>query len=187
MDMRDLIMLVENDVQPVTLYHLTNKAKFKLDPNFTPTDNSISVYGRSGIKGIYLARDVEPWVNGHGYIRPFVAEILADPSALENDAVGRWSGEIFVPSDQFHKLRVTRVIPIDAWCREKYGGHGWIERMSRREFDTGKEILSSAYYQYPFRGYRYDGDVRTLPSAEVNRLKAEFNLGAKAWRRERGM
>jgi hypothetical protein len=181
MRLRQLIekqMTIETVSGPVTLYHLTNKAKFKLDPNYAPTDNSIAIVDRSGNTGIYLARNVEPWVNGHGYWRPFVAEILADPSALENDTVGRWGGEIFVPASRFDKLKVRRVIPLDAYAREEYGQHGWIENSLGIEFDTGNKITATSY-EYPFRGYTYNGDVRMMSPEEVKRLKQHFNAGLK--------
>lgn len=137
--MRDLMMIVESTSRhptmegenepagPVKLYHITNKANFKLNPNFAPEDNSISIHDRSGQKGIYLTSNVEKWVNGHDYMRPFVAEIFADPSALGHDTVGRWGGEVFIPADQFGKLRVNRVVPLDVISREEFGQHGWIE------------------------------------------------------------
>jgi hypothetical protein len=186
MRLRDILSVLTEATEPVTLYHITNKAKFRLDPNFEPEDNAVSIMPRGGHKGIYLTPDVEKWVNGHGYIRPFVAEIHADPSALEHDRIGRWGGEVFIPSDQFHKLKVVRVIPIDAYVREKYGEHGWIERYRGREFDTGREI-SREWRPSPFKGYRHEGDVRTMSPDEVKRLKQHFNAGFKVLRKDRGM
>jgi hypothetical protein len=181
--MRTLIKIVESAGEnppagPVKLYHLTNNARFKLNPNYAPTDNSISVFDRSGHNGIYLARDVEPWVNGHGYWRPFVAEIYADPAALEHDRVGRWSGEVFIPADQFDKLKVNRVLPLDAYAREMYGSHGWIERNHGHEFDTGNPIKADPWGS-PFKGYSYDTDTRQMPQDEVKRLKQHFRTGHK--------
>ena len=167
---------------PVKLYHITNKPNFKLNPNHAPEDNAISIQDRSGHKGIYLTPDVEPWVNGHGYIRPFVAEIYADPSALDHDTVGRWGGEIFIPADQFDKLKVHRVIPLDAFAREEYGEHGWIETSHGHEFDTGKEIPPQSFmqaYELPFKGYKYDKDTRNMSPDEVKRIKQHFNVGSK--------
>lgn len=185
MRMRDLIRLVEANsedklVGPVKLYHITNKANFKLNPNYAPEDNSIAIFSRAGHKGIYLTRDVEPWVNGHDYMRPFVAEIYADPSALDHDTVGRWGGEIFVPADQFNKLKVNRVIPLDAIAREQYGTHGWIEGSHGHEFDTGKEITAKDYRGYPFKGYKYDKDARNMTGDEVKQIRQHFNVGYKA-------
>ena len=170
---------------PVKLYHITNKANFKLNRNYAPTDNAFALQDRSGQKGIYVtpSRDgVERWVNGHGYIRPFVAEIYADPSALDHDTVGRWGGEIFIPADQFDKLRVNRVVPLDAIAREEYGSHGWIEDSHGHEFDTGKEIPARDYYtpyQPPFKDYTYDQDTRNMSRDEVKRIKQHFRVGYK--------
>lgn len=182
MDMRRIINLIEGAEPgsgPIRLFHITNKAKFKLDPNYAPTDNSTSMFDRSGHPGIYLTRDVEKWVNGHGYIRPFVAEIHADPSALEHDKVGRWGGEVFVPADQFHKLKVHRVVPLDAIARETYGAHGWIERSHGHEFDSGQKITAKNW-EYPYRDYQYPGDVRSMSADEVKKLRQHFAFGYKA-------
>lgn len=172
--------IICEDVGPVKLYHITNKANFKLNPNYAPTDNAFSMTDRSGNKGIYLTRNVERWVNGHGYIRPFVAEIYADPSALEHDRIGRWGGEIFIPADQFDKLRVNRVVPLDVIAREEYGGHGWIETSHGSEFDTGKPITRADYGTYPFRDWKYNKDTRNMPPDEVKRIKQHFKIGHKA-------
>lgn len=178
--MRDLITLIENAqaAGPVKLYHITSKANFKLNPNYEPVDNTFSISDRSGNKGIYLARDVEPWVNGHGYMRPFVAEIYADPTALEHDRLGRWGGEVFIPADQFDKLTINRVVPLDVIAREKYGAHGWIEDSRGHEFDTGNEIDRSN--MYPFRDWTYDKDVRNMSKEEIQQLKQHFKVGYKA-------
>jgi hypothetical protein len=176
--MRHLMMIVET-ASPVKLYHITNKANFKLNPNHTPVDNSFSISDRSGHKGIYLSPDVEPWVNGHGYIRPFVAEIYADPSVFEHDKIGRWGREVFVPADQFDKLKVHRVIPLDAYAREEFGGHGWIESSHGHEFDTGLPITATDY-ERPFKNYRYDQDTRNMSPDEIKQIKQHFKIGLKA-------
>lgn len=165
---------------PVTLYHITNKPRFRLNPNYAPSDNTFSMSNRSGNKGIYLARDVEVWVNGHGYLRPFVAEILTDPSVFEHDRLGRWGGEIFVPADQFDKLKVVRVVPLDVIAREEYGSHGWIERAHGHEFDTGNPITAKNW-EVPFRGQKFDIDTRSMSDEEIKRIKQHFIVG----RRER--
>lgn len=177
MKMREFIDIVEN-VEPLVMYHITDKPRFKLDPNFEPQDNALSMTDRSGHKGIYLSKDVERWVNGHGYIRPFVAEILVDPSALEHDRVSRWGGEVFIPADQFDKLTVMRVVPLDVIAREQFGTHGWIEDSHGHEFDTGNKIDRSNHY--PFRGgYKYDKDARTMSKDEVRAIQKHFKVGYK--------
>ena len=182
--MRDLINIVESILPEsdqsglLKLYHITSKAKFTLNPNYAPEDISFSIQDRSGNKGIYLTPDVEKWVNGHGYIRPFVAEILADPSVLEHNKLGRWGGEIFVPADQFHKLKVNRVVPIDVIAREQFGGHGWIEGSHGRAFDSGDEIDHNAWY--PYKDWKYDKDVRNMSPEEIQKLRSHFKAGYKA-------
>lgn len=178
--MRQFIQIVESEAGgPVKLYHITSNANFKLNPNFAPQDNAVSITDRSGNKGIYLAPDVESWVNGKGYVRPFVAEILVDPSALEHDRIGRYGGEVFIPADQFDKLKVNRVVPLDVIAREEFGSHGWIEREHGHEFDTGNKITAKDW-EYPFRGYKYDRDVRDMSPDEKKQLKKHFDVGNKA-------
>jgi len=79
---------------------------------------------------------------------------------------------MFVPASSFDKLRIERVIPLDAYAREQYGAPGWIEGELGHEFDTGSPILPG---HYPYRGYRYQGpDVRAMPSSDTNRLKKQL-------------
>lgn len=166
--------------EPVKLYHITSKANFRLNPNYAPKDNAVSMDDRSGIKGIYLARDVERWVNGHGYARAFVAEIFADPLVIDQDRVGRWGGEVFVPADQFDKLKINRVVPLDVIAREEFGVHGWIERSHGHEFDSGNKIMAEPW-EYPFRdNYKYDKDVRDMAPDEIAMIKQHFKIGNKA-------
>ncbi len=161
----------------MTFYHITDNSNFQLDPTHAPEDNAISIVDRSGNQGIYLARDVEKWVNGHGYVRPFVAEIVVDPSALEHDTVSRWGGEVFIPADQFDKIKVSRVIPLDAWAREEFGMHGWFERSLGYEFDTGEKITATDW-ETPFgRAYRYPKDTREMSAQEIDRIKRVFEEG----------
>jgi hypothetical protein len=189
--MREIMTVVaegmdESSTGPVKLYHLTNKANFKLNPNFAPEDNTFAMQDRSGIKGVYLTPNVERWVNGHNYVRAFVAEIYADPSVRDDDRVGRWGGEVFVPADQFGKLKVNRVVPLDVIAREEYGEHGWIERSHGHEFDTGNEIPDRVGNQGPFPDYNYDKDVRNMSPEEVKRIKQHFTVGRKAREKYRG-
>lgn len=188
MKLRDLssnfIRIVENQ-SPTTLYHLTDKAKFVLNPNYAPDDNAISINARDGNRGIYLASDIEPWVNGHGYIRSFVVEFEVDPRVYELDRVGRWNGETFVDAEHFNFIQITRVIPIDAWARERYGSHGWIERARRVEFDTGEPITAKDW-ESPFRGWKYPGDLRNAPTVEIQKLVKHFKVGLKIRTREQG-
>ncbi len=164
-----------------TWYHLTDRAKFTLDPKFKPADNAVAIEDRSGHPGIYLGRSVESWVNGFGYWRPFVVEFTVDPSVTSDPGVhGRYGGEMFVPASSFDKLTIQRVIPIDAYAREEYGEPGWIEDSLGTEFDTGEPIVQRgrpgwAEAQQKYRGYRYPGpDVRRMPPADVARLKKQL-------------
>lgn len=158
----------------VILHHLTDCASFTLNAEFCPADNSLAIVDRSGRAGLYVG-DVEKWVNGFGYWRPFVVELRVDPAALVS---GRWGGESFIPARDFDKVTVLRVIPLDAYAREHYGEHGWVESRLGREFDTGKPIKERGWnqpYTYPFEGWRYPGpDVRDMPETEVRRLRQDL-------------
>ena len=164
-----------------TWYHLTDRAKFKLDPKFAPADNAFALEDRSGRLGIYLAPDIERWIHGHGYWRPFVAEFRVDTSVQKDPGVhGRWGGEMFIPASSFDKIVLQRVIPIDAYCREKYGDYGWIENALEQEFDTGNPIPQRIGNISPLRGYKYTGlDVRDMPASETLRLKQQLKKGKK--------
>lgn len=162
------------------LYHLTDRAKFKLDPKFAPADNAFALEDRSGRLGIYLAPDVEKWLHGHGYWRPFVAEFRVDSSVTKDPGIhGRWGGEIFIPASSFGKITLQRVIPLDAYCRETYEAYGWVESALGQEFDTGKPIPKQ-FQGYPFKGYKYAGkDVRDMSSEETNQLKHQLKKARK--------
>lgn len=158
-------------------YHLTGKAKFKLNPKYAPTDNTISIVDRSGRPGIYLTTNVERWINAHGYLQPFVVEFDVDPSVLdEPDTTGRWGGELFVPAHAYDKLKIKRVVPVDVIARETYGSYGWVEDNVGRTFDTDEAIPpysgGGSAEMYPFRGWTYRGpDARQMPGSDVSRLK----------------
>jgi len=162
-----------------TWYHLTNRSRFKLDPTFEPEDNAFAIEDRSGRAGIYLGTDVGHWLQGKGYWRPFLVEFDVDPKVMDDPGIhGRWGGELFVPATSFDKIKVKRVIPIDAYAREEYGEHGWVESAVGREFDTGETIPLNGWGLPPrnaFPGYRYPGpDVRKMPAGKVNQLKKDL-------------
>ncbi|MCW2929909.1 MAG: hypothetical protein JWM19_871 [Actinomycetia bacterium] len=153
-----------------TWYHLTDNPRFALNPEHEPEDNSISIHQRSG-KGIYLTRSPESWINGHDYVRPYVAEFHVHPAVHEHDANGRWGGELYVPAEHYDKLHLHRVIPVDAHAREEYREPGWIESHHRTAFDTGNPVPDLGKPGWRLQeGYRYPGpDVRDMPAADVDR------------------
>lgn len=161
-------------------YHLTDDAKFDLDPAYAPEDNAVAFEYRGGRPGIYLSQDVERWVNGHGYWRPFVVEFLVDPSVKTDRGVhGRWGGEMFVPAASFGKLTIQRVIPLDAYGREQFGGYGWIEVETGFAFDTG-EAIEKTYadrVRRRFQRYSYSGpDVREMSASNTRWLADQLQL-----------
>lgn len=148
-------------------WHLTDNPDFALDPTKVPEDNALSIRQRDE-PGVY-AGNPESWINGHGYLRPYVAELRAPADAARDE---RWSGEKFIPAREFDRVQVARVIPTDAYARETYGTHGWIEAHHGTTFDTDEPFTepsnpSSWDEIYPFRGYHYDGpDAREMSEAQ---------------------
>jgi 8-oxo-dGTP diphosphatase len=150
--------------EPESWYHITDNPHFSLDPHHEPEDNSISVSQRTGT-GIYLTKHPESWVNGHGYVRPYVAEVHAHPDLAQHDTNGRYGSEMFVPSEHFDKLHVHRVIPLDAHAREEFHGYGWMEEHHNRDFETGEQLPKVTWKlpDHMGRPYRYSGpDVRDM-------------------------
>jgi GNAT superfamily N-acetyltransferase len=149
-----------------SLFHITDRPDFKLDPHHTPDDNTMAIQQRAK-PGLFAAGDkhgVEHWVNGQGYVRPYVAEVHVPAQHVQS---GRWGGEKFLPAEHFDKAKVHRVVPLDAIAREQYGDHGWIEDHHGTEFDTGKPIPrpGSAGWSPSHFGneYHYDGpDARDM-------------------------
>lgn len=157
-----------------TVYHLTDAAQFKLNPKKVPADNALAINERTA-PGLYVAKDrrgVETWVNGYGYLRPFVVELDVPEDVLTDE---RWGNEGFIPAEHFDKVEVKRVIPTDAFARETYNDYGWVETELGSRFDDGMPVperrLFQAYEGLP-AGWRYEGpDVRDMAPAEVKRLK----------------
>lgn len=146
------------------LYHLADKADFRLDPTFRPQNNT--TWGGNYPPGIFLGSSVEAWVNGYGYWRPWVVEFEAPSDLRQLEGVsGGYSGEVFVPAEHFDRLRLVRVVPLDAHCREQFGDYGWTERWFGTTFDTEEPIPPEDENNYfRWRGYRYPGDARQADS-----------------------
>jgi 8-oxo-dGTP pyrophosphatase MutT (NUDIX family)/GNAT superfamily N-acetyltransferase len=144
-------------------YHLTDNPHFALNPDHQPEDNALSIRPREH-KGLYTAERPSDWTGTQGYVRPYVAEIHS-PKGVATDE--RWGGEKFIPAEHFDKVKVHRVIPLDAHEREAFGEHGRIESHHGSEFDSGKPIERDGWDQPPRHhfgeGYHYDGpDVRDM-------------------------
>jgi hypothetical protein len=158
-----------------THYHLTDNANFRLNPNKVPQDNAVAINSRTR-PGLFTG-DPERWINGHNYMRPFVAEVQVPKGAAED---GRWGGEKFIPGDRLKEATVSRVIPTDAYARETYGDHGWAEEALGNRFDTHEPIQRRTTNQAPFSGYHYDGpDAREMSPAQVKEHKARTRKAAK--------
>lgn len=171
-----------------TLYHLTDKAKFKPNPRQVPRDNTIAITQRDQ-PGLYLTANPESWINGHGYTRPFVAEVKVPKGLAER---GRWGGERFLPSEHLPQAHVSRVIPIDEHARETYHEPGWVERHHGTSHD-GREIQTGAWGHTDFKeklpdDYRYSGpDVREMSKDEIALHKSRTRAFGKARLKEQGL
>ena len=154
------------------LYHLTDNPKFEPDPNIDPPENALSILTDER-KGIYLTENIEHWVNGYGYVRPFVAEMEVDEDAFTL-ATTPGGGQVFLPAENFGAMKVKRVIPIDEWAREKYGDYGWVESYFEdfHEGEGGFGVDAKPWVPAPLgHDYRYEGpDVRDMPKEETDRL-----------------
>lgn len=143
-----------------TYYHLTDDPNFELR-DIKPTENYLAI-SYNDEAGIYLTDDPERWVNGYGYLRPFIVELELEG---ETEDLGRWGGEHFVRSADFDQLKIKRVIPLDEYAREHYNDYGWIEG-SLDEGAVGVGNIPT------FPDYQYTGpDVRNLSPEEVERHK----------------
>lgn len=168
----------------VSVYHLTDDPKFAPRADFVPEDNTVAIRERTN-PGLYVAKgtwDVERWINGSGYLRPYVAEITVPEDAMVDE---RWGGEGFIPGDKLDQATVKRLVPVDAFAREVYGDYGWVEDTLGTKFDTGEPVPGDRE-RYSKGGrptdYVYDGpDVRDMPEAETKRLAkdAEKALGIR--------
>jgi hypothetical protein len=150
-----LRMLAAEESDHDVSYHITDNPHFTLDPTKVPEDNALSIRPRTA-PGLYTTKDPERWVNGHNYVRPYVAEIHTPKGAMHDQ---RWGGEGFIPAEHFDKAKVHRVIPLDAHARERFHESGWIEAHHGTAFDTGKPV--DDYTKFP--DYKYPGpDVRDM-------------------------
>lgn len=158
--------------KPEVRYHITDNPRFSPDPNFRPENNT--TLGGHYPKGMFVSDDPEKWVNGHDYVRPWVAEIHVDPSLRKAEGVhGGYRGETFVPAEHFDKIKVHRVIPLDAYAREQYHDNGWIEEHHKTSFDDEKPLPGGHGAKWP--KYRYSGpDARDMPESETQRHKERW-------------
>jgi hypothetical protein len=184
--------------QHETLYHITDNPKFAPDPGHVPTDNTFAMQERTR-PGLYVTKHPEGWVNGQGYVRPFVAEVHV-PQGLAQDE--RWHGEKFIPAEHLDKVKVSRVMPLDAHAREEYGESGWIESHHGTRFEDDKPLprqlgnvppydYSDPYKAHtdfktlPRQRYHYDGpDAREMTPEQVSRHVSRTNEFMRA--RENG-
>ena len=158
----------------VRMWHLTDRADFKLDPDFAPFVNTTIGDMGAERKGLYVAPSAEAWFNGYDYVRPFVAEI----EVPELPSFGGYSGENFLPADRFGDAKVLRVIPTDEYARETYLGKGWFEEWQNpRKWDEPVQRLPE--------DYRYEGpDVRDMKPEQVEALRkltADYIEANRPW------
>lgn len=164
-------------MMPTTLYHLTSKVDFRLDPKKRPVNNT--TLGGTLDPGIFLTADVGYWTAGYGYWQPWVVEFTVPSDLTSLDGVIKGYGnEVYVPARHYDKLKVSRVIPLDAHAREEWGDWGWVEWSDKITFDTEEPIPPKGPL-FSWRGYRYSGDARNTDSAWRDR----YTKRVKAHRR----
>lgn len=144
-----------------TLYHLTDDPDFELDPTFAPERNT--TMGGQMKPGIFLSPTPESWVNSYNYWRPYVVEVEVPEGVGETG--GGYGGEVYVLADDFDKVKVGRVIPLDGYARETYGEYGWVEDDTGIDTFTGEPIPDKHYGTYPFRDGWRSPDARDMDPA----------------------
>ncbi len=134
------------------LYHLADDVNFTLDPTFYP-ENNTTLGGDWPEPGIFLTASPEHWLNGYGYWRPWVVEF----EGAEGKSYGR---EVFVPASNFSRMRISRVMALDAYAREEYGEWGWTEEYFETTYDTFEPISPESLLDHStWAGFRAP-DVR---------------------------
>lgn len=152
-----------------SVWHLTSDPRFALDAERVPAANYLSITGYDDVPGLYVTDNVERWVNGYGYLRPFAVELrVTGPVKWGNANHPGGMSQSFIPADQFDRVEVVRVIPIDEYVHEVYQDRGWVEEWHEPTewvWDQPRPVSP-----YP-EGYHYEGpDVRSMSDEEVQRL-----------------
>lgn len=159
----------------VSLYHLTDKPDFALDPDFTPENAVFGRPGEASDPGVYLTQTPEMWGSA-GYNRPYVAEIQAPPEIEERYRPRPTGGpvEYRVPASEYPHLRVRRVMPLDAYHKEMTGYRGPVENFTKNDFETGQ----------PWSGdvgsYKFQGDTRTWTPEQRAAWEGQFQAYSAA-------
>jgi 8-oxo-dGTP pyrophosphatase MutT (NUDIX family)/mRNA-degrading endonuclease RelE of RelBE toxin-antitoxin system len=162
-------------------YHLTDKVDFRLDPKKRPHSNT--TLGGDLEPGIFLTQSPEHWINGYGYRQPWIVEfeISGSPSDL-GGAMNETGFEIYVSAEHYDKLRITRVMAFDGYCREEYGSWGWTEDDLGTTYDTFEPIpddqMGNAASYNKWRGY-HAPDARQADSS----WQSAYSSRVKKWRR----
>jgi len=154
-----------------TMWHLTDNPQFALDSARTPEKNTSMGLGVK--PGLFVAKDLEPWVNGYDYVRPFAVELKV-PLDLSTPDPGMYGGERFIPAERFGDVEVSRVIPLDAYAREVYNDYGWLE--SWRDSPPMGQKPPERWYTGP--------DVRVMPKKQQRayiQLAQEYLRANRPW------
>lgn len=151
-----------------TYYHLADEVNFQLDPTFHPRNNT-TIGGDWSEPGIFVTDSPEHWLNGYGYWRPWIVEFQVAPG------VGKDFGdETFIPATAFDQVRMTRVLPLDGYCREEYNDWGWTEDHFGTQFDTGEPVPSGTIMGYRPPEARLPAGYR---SPDARQMDASWRAG----------
>lgn len=142
-------------------WHITDDPHFAPKADHVPEDNAIAIHERK-TPGLYLTKRPETWMNNHGYVRPYLAEVHV-PKGVGHPE--RYSGEHFVHGKDLDKVKVHRVIPIDEHSRETFKDAGYIESHHGTTLD-GKPMVKKPWNAMGLdlpHDYKYTGpDVRDM-------------------------
>jgi hypothetical protein len=155
----------EPDTARMLSWHITDNPKFSFDPKRHGVINT-TLGGQMTEPGLFVTQDPESWVNGHDYVRAFIAEI--EHPVIEHSFQ---ANEHYLPAALYDQSVVKRVIPLDEYVREHFHDQGWIEGFH----DDGLPPVAA--------DYRYDGpDAREMSAAVVRRHRARVKEYLKAER-----
>lgn len=157
---------------PVTVrsWHLTSDPHFTPDPNRKPDLNRVFISDlmmdpKDLPAGLFVTDSPESWMEGHGYERPYVAEVegqIGPPQA----GAARVGHEQFMQGE----MRTLRVLTIDEYARETFGEPGWVEEYFapiRMFGDAPRKKMPKNYVGRP---------VSDMTPAEIKDWERKFKL-----------
>lgn len=130
-------------------WHLTDNPNFVPDPTQRPEMNSLGgdLWGKENWPQGLMVGDPEYWMHAHGYERPYVAEIEGRVTNPAGTIMHRGK-EQFMQGE----MKTVRVLPLDEYARETFGGTGWVEEY----FGDAPNKIPQNYVGRPVSGMSAD-------------------------------